>query len=58
MERLRQHGRFYTARHTHTMNGHSGAIPGADACEDLVATSGFDGCTHVWRPSVSGQGQG
>lgn len=36
------------------MNGHSGAIPGADACEDLVATSGFDGCTHVWRPSVSG----
>lgn len=52
-DRLRGFGAFVIARHTHTMCAHSGAVPGADALGEVVATSGFDGATHVWRPSVS-----
>ena len=45
-------GDLLVARHTHTLEGHQGAVPGYSAKRDLVATAGFDGTCRVWRPEV------
>ena len=45
-------GDLLVARHTHTLEGHQGAVPGYSAKRDLVATTGFDGTCRVWRPEV------
>jgi len=45
-------GSLLAARHTHTLEGHQGAVPGHSAKRDLVATAGFDGTCRLWRPEV------
>lgn len=57
--RLQQYGRLFTVRHSHTLGGHTGAVPGVAASSGrhaggpgIVVTSGFDGLTNIWRPSV------
>ena len=53
-EHVGRFGELLVARHTHTLEGHQGAVPGYSAKRDLVATSGFDGTCRVWRPEVRG----
>lgn len=57
--RLQGYGSLFTVRHTHTLGGHEGPVPGAAASAGrsvggpgIVVTSGFDGLTNIWRPSV------
>ena len=45
-------GSLLAARHTHTLEGHQGAVPGHSAKRDLVATAGFDGTCRLWRPEA------
>ena len=62
MQELEEHlagfGPLLAGRHTHTLEGHAGAVPGYSAAAGLVATSGFDGCTRLWRPQVRNVGPG
>ena len=51
-EHVGRFGDLLAARHTHTLEGHQGAVPGHSAKRDLVATAGFDGTCRVWRPEV------
>lgn len=65
VERLESYGPMLMATHTHTLRGHTGAIPASGSSwpvskggPGIVATCGFDGITNVWRPAESSPGDG